>query len=141
MAIPSHLTLELVTPDHAIAHEMVDEVELPGQEGYFGILPGHTPMLATLGAGPMWYRRGQERFHLFVGFGFVEVLPERVIVLAQVAERADDIDLARAEAAKSRAEARLSRPAPDVDVERARIAMIKALHRMQVAAQRSRTRS
>lgn len=140
MAIPSHLTLELVTPDHAIAHEMVDEVELPGQEGYLGILPGHTPLLATLGEGPMWYRRGQERFHLFVAFGFVEVLPDRVIVLAQIAERAEDIDTARAEAAKSRAEARLTRPSADLDVERARIAMMKALHRVQVA-QRARMRS
>ena len=119
---------------------MVDELQLPGSEGYFGVLPGHTPMLATLQVGEMWYRIGQEKHHLAIAFGFVEVLPDRVTVLAQVAERAEDIDVARAQEAKRRAEERVSRPPVNLDFERARIAMMKSLIRLQVAS-RARTRA
>ena len=140
MATPQHITLEIVTPDHAVAHAEVDEVQLPGKEGYFGVLPGHTPLLAMLDVGQMWYRRGQEKTFLAVGFGFAEVLPDRVIVLARVAEKADEIDVARAEAAKRRAEERLTKPSPNLDWERARVAMMKAIVRIQVAS-RQRTRS
>jgi F-type H+-transporting ATPase subunit epsilon len=101
-------------------------------------------MLATLQVGELWYRVGQEKHYLAIAFGFVEVLPERVTVLAQIAERPEDIDVARAEAAKRRAEERLARPAgtpqSDVDFERARIAMAKSLVRLQVAP-RARTRA
>src|SRR5687768_13617362 len=90
MAIPKHLRLGFVTPERAIVHDDVDEVELPGEEGYFGVLPGHAPMLAALRTGEMWYRKGQERFYAFVDGGFAEVLPEQVSILAQVAERAED---------------------------------------------------
>jgi F-type H+-transporting ATPase subunit epsilon len=133
------MTLEIVTPDKAVGHEEVEEVELPGHEGYFGILPGHAPLLAMLGVGEMWYRRGQERTYLSLFGGFAEVLPNRVIILARIAERAEDIDVARAEKGRTRAEERLSRPAPDLDVERARIALLKQLTRIRVA-QRARTR-
>jgi F-type H+-transporting ATPase subunit epsilon len=139
MALPTHLTLEIVTPDRSIVREQVDEVEIPGAEGYFGVLPGHTPMLAMLQVGEMWYRRGQEKTHLSIAFGFAEVLPDRVTILAQIAERADEIDLARAEAAHRRAQERLTKPALDIDFERARIAMMKSLIRLQVAS-RARTR-
>lgn len=139
MALPTHLTLEIVTPDRSIIREQVDEVEIPGAEGYFGVLPGHTPMLAMLQVGEMWYRRGQEMTSLSIAFGFAEVLPDRVTILAQIAERADEIDLARAEAAHRRAQERLATPAPDLDFERARIAMMKSLIRLQVAS-RARTR-
>ena len=139
MAIPTKLTLEIVTPDRALVTEQVDEVELPGAEGYFGVLPGHAPLLASLQVGELWYRIGQEKFYLAVAFGFVEVLPDRVTVLAQIAERGQDIDVARAEAAKKRAEERVSRPQVDVDFERARIALMKSSIRLQVAA-RARTR-
>jgi|RhiMethySRZTD1v2_1073278.scaffolds.fasta_scaffold175533_2 F-type H+-transporting ATPase subunit epsilon len=133
MALPTKLTLEIVTPDRAIVREEVDEVELPGYEGYFGVLPGHTPLLATLKVGELWYRTGSEKHFLAVAGGFVEVLPDRVTVLAQIAERAQDIDVARAEAARQRAEERLARPAGDIDLERARIAHLKSLVRLQVA--------
>lgn len=133
MALPTKLTLEIVTPDRALVREEVDEVELPGYEGYFGVLPGHTPLLATLKVGELWYRTGSEKHFLAIAGGFVEVLPDRVTVLAQIAERAEDIDVARAEAARQRAEERLARPAHDVDLERARIAHIKSLVRLQVA--------
>jgi F-type H+-transporting ATPase subunit epsilon len=139
VAIPTKLALEVVTPDKLLIREEVDEVQLPGAEGYLGVLPGHTPFLATLKIGELWYRKGQDRTYLAVAGGFVEVLPDRVTVLAQVAERAHDIDVERAEAAKRRAEERLARPAVDMDVERARIALLKSLIRIQVAS-RARTR-
>jgi F-type H+-transporting ATPase subunit epsilon len=140
MALPTRLTLEIVTPDRLIVREQVDEVQVPGSEGYLGILPGHTPLLAMLKVGELWYRIGQERHYVSVAGGFVEVLPEQVTVLAQIAERAQDIDVARAEAAKKRAEERLARPQADIDFERARVALMKSLVRLQVAA-RARTRA
>ena len=139
MAIANTLTLEVVTPDRAIVSQQVDEVELPGADGYFGVLPGHTELLASLQVGEMWYRTGQEIHYLAIAFGFAEVLPGRVTVLAQIAERAQDIDVARAESAKKRAEERVARPQPDMDFERARVALMKALTRLQVAS-RARTR-
>src|SRR5687767_569601 len=133
MALPTKLLLEIVTPDRSLVREDVDEVELPGSEGYFGVLPGHTPLLATLKVGELWYRVGQQKRYLAVAGGFVEVLPDRVTVLAQVGERAEDIDVARAEAAKRRAEERIANPV-DVDLERARFSLSKALVRLQIAA-------
>ena len=141
MALPTKLTLEVVTPDRALVNEQVDEVQLPGAEGYFGVLPAHTPLLATLQVGELWYRVGQEKSYLAVAFGFVEVLPDRVTVLAQLAEKAQEIDVSRAEAAKKRAEERVARtPQADMDFERARIALMKSLVRLQVAS-RARTRA
>ena len=141
MALPTKLTLEIVTPEKALVRAEVDEVQLPGSEGYFGVLPGHTPMLATLQVGEMWYRVGADKHYLAIAFGFVEVLPERVTVLASIAERPEDIDVARADAAKKRAEERLARPLTtppaDLDFERARMAMTKSLLRLQVASRAS----
>ena len=139
MALPAHLRLQIVSADKSLVNETVDEVEIPGADGYFGVLPGHTPLLAVLGAGELWYRKGQEKQYLAIAFGFAEVQPERVTILAQIAEKAEEIDLARAEAAKQRAEERLSRVAVEMDAERARIALLKSLIRLQVAA-RARTR-
>ena len=139
MALPTSLTLEIVTPDRALVTEQVDEVQVPGTEGYFGVLPGHAPLLASLQVGELWYRIGQEKHYLAIAFGFVEVLPDKVTVLAQIAERAQDIDARRAEAAKARAEERLAVSRTDMDFERARVAMMKALIRLQVAS-RARTR-
>ena len=131
--IPSSIELEIVTPDKLLVREPVDEVEIPGVEGYFGVLPGHTPMLASLAVGEMWYRKGQEKTYLSLAFGFAEVLPDRVTILAQIAERAEEIDPTRAEVAKKRAEARLQQ-ARDVDYDRARAALQKAVVRLQVAS-------
>ena len=138
MALPTHLRLEFVTPERAIAHEDVDEVQLPGEEGFFGVLPGHAPMLAALKTGEMWYRQGSEKTYAFIAGGFAEVVGDRVSILAPVAERAEDIDLARAEAAKRRAEERLARPMADVDFERARIALLRAISRLDVSKQAKR---
>jgi F-type H+-transporting ATPase subunit epsilon len=114
-------------------------VEIPGADGYFGVLPGHTPLLAMLQVGELWYRKGNDKVYLSIAFGFAEVLPDRVTILAQLAERAEEIDISRAEAAKRRAEERIARPELEMDYERARIAMMKALIRLQVAS-RARTR-
>ena len=143
MALPTKLLLEIVTPDRALVREEVDEVVVPGAEGELGILPGHTPLLATLKVGELWYRQGSEKHYLAVAFGFVEILPDRVTILAQIAEKAGDVDVERAERARRRAEERLALPMTtsprELDFERARIAMMKSLIRLQVAS-RARTR-
>ena len=140
MPLPDHLTLEIVTPDHSVVSEQVDEVQIPGAEGSFGVLPGHTPLLATLQVGELWYRRGQDTSYVAVSFGFAEVLPDRVTILAQIAESADQIDITRAEVAEKHAKDRLAGSVADMDFQRARIAMLKSLVRLRVAA-RNRTRS
>src|ERR1700704_5697047 len=115
MPLPTHLQLQIVSADRMLVNEQVDEVEIPGADGYFGVLPGHTPLLALLQVGQLWYRQGQEIHYLAVAKGFAEVQPDRVTILAQIAERADEIDLARAEAAKKRAEERIGRAVVDMD--------------------------
>ena len=134
MPLPEYLTLEIVTPERGIISERVDEVQVPGAEGAFGILPGHTPLLATLQVGELWYRRGEETSYVAVSFGFAEVQPDRVSILAQMAEEAEDIDVTRAEAAELRARGRLETPVVDMDVERARLALLKSLTRIRVAS-------
>ena len=133
MAIPDHLTLEIVTPERSIAHGEVDEVVVPGAEGSFGVLPGHTPFLTTLSIGEIEYRRGDETSYVAVSFGFAEVLPDRVTILAQIAEASGEIDVTRAEEASKRAQERLDRPAVEMDYERARLSLLKSLVRLQVA--------
>lgn len=133
MALPTKIQLQIVSADRSIVNETVDEVVIPGADGYFGVLPGHTPLLALLGAGELWYRQGQEKHFLAMAFGFAEVQPDRVTILAEFVERADEIDAARAEAAKKRAEQRLVSAVVDMDAERARIALLKSLVRLQVA--------
>jgi len=135
VALPTKLTLNIVTPDHGLSFE-VDEVELPGQEGYFGVLPGHTPLFAGLQTGTMWYRQGSERHFLAVSVGFAEVLPDRVTVLAQVAERAEDFDEARAQAGMARAEEMLPHAPMEIDFERARISLLRTLQQLQAEARR-----
>jgi F-type H+-transporting ATPase subunit epsilon len=134
MALPTSIDLQIVTPEKMLVREQVDEVEIPGTDGYFGVLPGHTPMLASLAVGELWYRKGQEKTYLSIAYGFCEVLPERVTILAQLAERAEEIDVARAEEARKRAEARLTAAKGEVDYERARSALVKSLARLQVSS-------
>src|ERR687895_1149892 len=123
MALPTHIDLQIVTPERLVVQEQVDEVQIPGSEGYFGVLPGHTPLLAALAVGELWYRKGHEKTYLSIAFGFAEVLPDRVTILARLAERAEDVDVERAEAARQRAEERLAQKT-DVDYERARAALL-----------------
>jgi F-type H+-transporting ATPase subunit epsilon len=134
MAISKSIRLEFVTPERALAHEEVDELGLPGEDGDFGVLPGHAPLLAALRTGEMWYRKGSDFTYAFLTGGFAEVLPDRVSILAQVAERAEDIDEARAEASKRRAEERMAKAsANEMDYERARMAAMRAIMRLQVS--------
>jgi F-type H+-transporting ATPase subunit epsilon len=140
MALPTKIRLQIVSAERALVDELVDEVEIPGQDGYFGVLPGHTPLLGVLGTGELWYRAGNDTHFLAIAFGFAEVQPDHVTILAEIAERAEEIDIARAEEAKKRAEARIAQPTIDIDFERARISLMKALIRIQVAS-RARIRS
>ena len=135
MALPTSISLNIVTPDQSFTHE-VDEVSLPGSEGDFGVLPGHTPFFTALRTGQMWYRKGAEKHHLAVSVGFVEVLPAKVTVIAQVAERAEDLNQARAEAGMKRAEEMMGPTAHEMDFERARLALLKTLQQMQAESRR-----
>jgi F-type H+-transporting ATPase subunit epsilon len=101
-------TLEVVTPERAVVHEPVDEVQVPGREGYLGILPGHTPLLTELGIGSLSYRKGAQTVYVAIAGGFAEVLGGRVLVLADAAQRADEIDMAGAQSALANAEKVLS---------------------------------
>ena len=138
--IPPNLALQIVSADRLLVQEQVDEVEIPGEGGYLGILPGHTPLLSLLHVGELWYRKGQEKSYLAIAFGFAEIQADRVTILAEIAEKADEIDVRRAEAAKRRAEEELARRTIDMDFERARIELLKSLIRLQVAS-RARIRS
>jgi len=135
MALPTKLTLHIVSPDQSISQE-VDEVSLPGSEGDFGVLPGHTPFFTSLRTGAMWYRQGSEKHFLAVSVGFVEVLPGAVSVLAQVAERAEDLDQARAEAGMTRAEEVFQALPHEIDFERARLAMLRTLQQLQAESRK-----
>ena len=135
MTLPSQLTLEVVTPDRSLVSQLVDEVQSPGAEGYFGVLPGHTPLLVTMNVGELWYRNGQQRSFLSIALGFAEVLPDRVTILAKVAECAEAIDVERAQLARQRAEERLTQRAVDSDGERARLSLLRSRTRLQVASQ------
>jgi F-type H+-transporting ATPase subunit epsilon len=131
------LALELATPSRLVVTATADEVVIPGADGYFGVLPGHAPLLALLGVGDLTYRTGREEHHLAVSGGFAEVGPERVTILAETAERPEEIDAGRARSARKRAEGRLGgRLAGDTDFPRAMQALARAQARLQVAAAR-----
>lgn len=128
------LLLIVVTPERQLLRESVDDMQLPGANGYLGILPGHAPLMTELGVGELSYRSGKQSGHMAVIRGFAEVLPDRITVLAELAERAEEIDIARAEEARRRAEKRLASQDPDTDWDRATLALQRALIRVQVAA-------
>ncbi len=129
------LMLEVVTPQKAVVSEAVDTVVAPGSEGEFGALKGHTTFLTSLKVGTLRYTdaNGKEK-HLFVNGGFAEVLPDKVTILAESAERNQDIDAARAQAAKERAEQRLANRTAGIDLLRAELALRRAIHRLKVAS-------
>ena len=137
--IPKVIILDVVTPDRPIVHERVDEVQMPGLDGAFGVLPGHAPLLAGLQPGEMWYRKGAEKLFLSIEFGVAEVLPNRVTVMATRAQRPEEIDVAQCESERRESEERLRRPGSLEDAERARVAMMAAIMRLRVA-ERARTR-
>jgi F-type H+-transporting ATPase subunit epsilon len=133
MSLPKSLTLDIVTPDKAIVHDEVDEVQLPGWEGALGILPGHTPLLAMLKPGELWYRKGEERIFFVLDFGMAEVLPDKVTVLVRLADRPEEIDIDKQEADRKAAESTLQHAVTVEDAERARIAMLTAMMKLRAA--------
>jgi F-type H+-transporting ATPase subunit epsilon len=133
--VAERLSLEIATPQRLVVAAEVDEVVVPGALGYFGVLPGHAPLLATLGIGEVTYRVGRDEHHVAAAGGFAEVRNDKVIILADTAETPADIDRARAERARERAEARLAgRSSDEIDYVRASCALARAVTRLQVAA-------
>jgi F-type H+-transporting ATPase subunit epsilon len=125
--------LEIVTPDKLVVKEPADQVQIPGKAGYLDVLPGHAPLISELMIGEIAYKHGGATEHLSVAWGYAEVLPDKVTILAQTAERAQDIDVKRAQEAKARAEAALQNPAPDLDFEATLSALKRAEVRLKVA--------
>jgi F-type H+-transporting ATPase subunit epsilon len=141
--LPDSIELIIVTPERQLLREKVVEVTLPGADGQLGVLPGHAPLITELGIGELTYRgQGGSEGTLAIISGFSEVLGDRVTVLAETAERPEEIDLSRAEEAKKRAEERLAAAAsdPEIDWARAAIALQRSLIRIQVARKQSRVR-
>ena len=133
MQFQNAIELEIVTPGGVVVRESVDEVEAPGVEGHFGVLPGHRPFMSQLRAGELRYRTGKENHFVAVHWGFAEVLPNKVTVLVETAERAQDIDLKRADTAKRRAEERLKQFGAAYDMETARADFESAQARLEAA--------
>jgi len=127
------IELEIVTPDKQVVRESVEAIEIPGKAGYIGVLPGHAPLITELTIGEISYKRNGNTEHLPVAWGFAEVLPDKVTILAQTAERAQDIDVKRAAEAKARAEAALQKADPDLDFEATLNALKRAEVRLKVA--------
>jgi len=133
--LPEAIELIVVTPERQLLRETVVEATIPGLQGALGILPGHAPLMTELGIGELKYRTAtsSQPISLAVIRGFAEVLPDRVTLLAETAERAEEIDLNRAEAAKARAEKRLASNDTNIDWDRATVALARSVIRIQVA--------
>jgi F-type H+-transporting ATPase subunit epsilon len=133
MSIPEKIHLEIVTPDKQVYSGDVDSIIVPALTGYMGILPGHAPLLAELGIGEIIFTAGDTIDDVFCSWGFVEVLPRRVVILAQTAELSSDIDIKRAEESKARAEKMLTSGDPNVDYAAAELAIMRATNRIHAA--------
>ena len=134
------LKFEIITPERVVYSDEVDIVIAPGIEGQLGILPHHAALFTALQIGEMVVRKGSEETAMFVSGGFLEVTGEKVVVLSDVAERAEEIDMERAEAAKRRAEERLTERVPTIDAARTQAALLRALTRLKIAEHRRRRR-
>jgi F-type H+-transporting ATPase subunit epsilon len=134
--MPESFQLEIVTPEKLVVKEAVDEAQIPGLDGYLGILPGHAPLITELGVGIITYRAGGTTRTLSVAWGFAEVLQDKVTILAETVERPDEIDVARAQQAKERAEQLLKSNDPELDYDRAQDDLRRAETRLKVATER-----
>ncbi|MBI1739437.1 MAG: F0F1 ATP synthase subunit epsilon [Acidobacteriales bacterium] len=134
--MPDTFQLEIVTPEKLVVKEVAEEVQIPGRTGYLGILPGHAPLITELAVGAITYRAHGESRTLSVAWGFAEVLQDKVTILAETAEHPEEIDVARAQKAKERAEQRLKSNDPEVDYGRAEDALQRAETRLKVAAEK-----
>jgi F-type H+-transporting ATPase subunit epsilon len=131
--------LEIVTPEKLVVKDRAEEMQIPGKNGYLGILPGHAPLITELAVGQISYRNGSETHYLCVAWGFAEVLPDKVTILAETAERGEDVDRERAQKAKERAEKRLGNADPELDVARAQDALARASTRLEAAQKQGQT--
>lgn len=134
--MPETMEFEVATPERRLVQEQVEEVQIPAKNGYLGILPGHAPLLSELATGTMYYTAGGRRWYLAVHGGFLEVLPDRVTVLATAAEKAEEIDIERARRALERAQREAVNPALGVDPAVALDAARRAEARLEAAARR-----
>jgi F-type H+-transporting ATPase subunit epsilon len=134
--MPDTFQLEIVTPTRLLVEEAAEEAQIPGASGYLGILPGHAPLISELGVGVITYKSSGETHTLSVAWGFMEVLPDKVTILAEAAERPDEIDTARAQQSKERAEERLKSNDPEVNYDRAEDALKRAETRLDVAKEK-----
>jgi F-type H+-transporting ATPase subunit epsilon len=132
--LPDKLVLEIVTPERQVIKAIVDEVSLPASQGYIGVLPGHAPLLTTLSTGIVKYKQKDKEYFLFLSGGFAEVLSDKIIVLAQIVEKPEEIDVERAKSSKERAEKRLSSHDKDIDIDRAMASLKRALARIEVSS-------
>jgi len=135
--MPDTFQLEIVTPEKKVVDTAATEAQIPGKNGYLGVLPGHAPLITELAIGEVTYRAGGEEERLAVAWGFAEVLPDKVTILAETAERPNEINVERARKAKELAEQRLTSGDTNVDVEQALASQKKAETRLEVAGQKS----
>jgi len=135
--MPDTFQLEIVTPEKMVVRDVAEEAQIPGKNGYLGILPGHAPLISELAVGEMTYRNGNTTHRLAVAWGFAEVLPHKVTILAETAERATEIDVTRAQAAKERAEADLAKSATEEDFQRVTADLQRAETRLEVAQKKN----
>jgi len=127
------IQLEIVTPERLVVNTTAEEIQIPGKSGYLGVLPGHAPLITELSIGEISYRTGSDRKALAVAWGFAEVLPNKVTILAETAERAEEIDVSRAQAARQRAEEEVRKAGAGGDPE-AQAALQRANARIEVAS-------
>src|SRR6266550_6534818 len=135
-SMPDTFQLEIVTPEKLVVKEAVEEAQIPGLNGYLGILPGHAPLISELGVGVITYRAGGVTKNLAVAWGFAEVLQDKVTILAETAERPEEIDVARAQQAKERAEQLLKSNDPELNYDRAQDDLKRAETRLKVATEK-----
>jgi F-type H+-transporting ATPase subunit epsilon len=128
--------LEIVTPEKMVVRDVAEEMQIPGKDGYLGILPGHAPLITELAVGEITYRKENVTEHLAVAWGFAEVLPDKVTILAETAERAEEIDTRRAQEAKQRAESAISKSDTEEDFKRTAGDLKRADTRLEVAAKK-----
>jgi F-type H+-transporting ATPase subunit epsilon len=135
--MPDTFQLEIVTPEKMVVKDVAEDMQIPGKNGYLGILPGHAPLITELAVGEISYRNNSYTHHLAVAWGFAEVLPDKVTILAETAERPEDIDVKRAQEAKQRAEEDLRNGKTEADFTHAEDALKRAETRLQVAEKKS----
>jgi F-type H+-transporting ATPase subunit epsilon len=129
--------LEIVTPEKMVVRDVAEEMQIPGKNGYLGILPGHAPLITELAVGEITYRNANITHHLAVAWGFAEVLPDKVTILAETAERADEVDVSRAQKAKQRAESNLPHCTTEEEFKKVSGDLQRAETRLEVAEKKS----